>query len=114
MANGSDVIILSEHWLWPFEMHKLKEISPEFDAECVTDSRLNETSSLTRGCGGVGILWKKSFDVTPIGEIHVDSDRICGIRMRLTYISGDKRANYSRSAFPLCGCWNRKVCTSTL
>ena len=83
MDNGSDVIILSEHWLWPFEMHKLKEINPEFDAECVTDSRLNETSSLTRGCGGVGILWKKSFDVTPIGEI--DSDRICGIRMRLTY-----------------------------
>ena len=83
MDNGSDVIILSEHWLWPFEMHKLKEINPEFAAECVTDSRLNETSSLTRGCGGVGILWKKSFDVTPIGEI--DSDRICGIRMRLTY-----------------------------
>ena len=42
-----------------------------------------DANSSTRGCGGVGILWKKSFDVTPIGEI--DSDRICGIRMRLTY-----------------------------
>ena len=35
--NGSDVIILSEHWLWPFEMPKLKETHPEFDAECMTD-----------------------------------------------------------------------------
>ena len=62
-------------------MQKLKEIHSEFVAECVTDSRLNDT--LSKGCGGVGILWKKSFDVTPIGEI--DSDRICGIRLRLTY-----------------------------
>ena len=38
---------------------------------------------LSKGCGGVGILWKKSFDVTPIGEI--DSDRICGVRLRLTH-----------------------------
>lgn len=45
MDSGSDVIILSEHWLWPFEMQKLKEIHSEFNAECVTDSRLNDTST---------------------------------------------------------------------
>ena len=35
----------------------------------MTELRPNDTSTLSRGCGGVGILWKKSFDVTPIGEI---------------------------------------------
>ena len=34
-------------------------------------------------CRGVSILWKR-FDVTSIGEI--DSDQICGIRLRLTYL----------------------------
>ena len=50
MDSGSDVIILSEHWLWAFEMQKLKKIHSDFDAECVTDSHLNDTSTLSKGC----------------------------------------------------------------
>lgn len=77
LNTGSD-IVLSEHWLWPYELHKLDELNPEYHGQGRADSRLTETSdSCSRGCGGVGILWKKSFDVTPISDIQ--SDRICGI-----------------------------------
>ena len=75
----SDVIVATEQ---PFEAHKLAKVNKEFHAETVTDSRLNESSSLNHGCGGVGILWKKSHDAVPISGIQ--SDRICGIRIQLS------------------------------
>ena len=98
-------------WLWPFEMHKLKEIHSEFHAECVTDSRLNDTSTLSNGCGGVSILWKKSFDVTLIFEIN--SDGICGIRLRLTYPEM-KELTLLRVYSPCVDAGIDKLCTSTL
>ena len=83
LANTmSDVIVATEHWLWPFEAHRLAKVNKEFHAETVTDSRLTESSSLNHGCGGVGILWKKSHDAVPISGIQ--SDRICGIRIQLS------------------------------
>lgn len=68
LNTGSDVVVLSEHWLWPYELHKLNDLNPDYQGLGKADSRLSETSefeSHSRGCGGVGILWKKSFDVTP-------------------------------------------------
>ena len=63
------------------EIYKLNELHPDFQGLGKTDSRLTETSeSCARGCGGVGILWKRSLDVTPISEIQ--SDRICGVRIK--------------------------------
>ena len=44
------------------------------------DSRLTEESSGGRGCGGVGVLWHKSFGATVVSGIL--SDRICAIRLR--------------------------------
>ena len=48
----------------------------------VSDHRLNEESTLTRGCGGVGIIWKKSLQVSPI--TNVQSDRMCAIRISMS------------------------------
>ncbi len=50
-------MVLYEHWLWPYELHMLKEIHPDFTAVAVSDDRLSATSDLIRGCGGVTILW---------------------------------------------------------
>ena len=81
LEGGSDIVILSEHWLWPFDLYKLDELHPSFSGFGRADSRLSETAhDKSRGCGGVGILWKKSLDVFPISA--VDSDRICGIRLK--------------------------------
>ena len=51
--SSSDVIIVTEHWLWPFEAHKLAQVNKNFHAEVVTDTRLNENSDLHRGIGGL-------------------------------------------------------------
>ena len=80
--NDSDVVVVTEHWLWPFESHRLSQVHPSFAAETKTDARLDENSSLLRGCGGVGILWRKTLDATPISCIS--SDQISGICLKLT------------------------------
>lgn len=67
--------------MWPFDLYKLDELHPSFSGLGCADSRLSETThDKRRGCGGVGILWKKSLDVFPINEI--DSDRIYGVRLK--------------------------------
>ena len=79
--EGSDVMIISEHWLWPFELHKLDEFNDQYRGIGKADPRLSETSdTCTRGCGGVGILWRKSLEGVLISDIQ--SDRIYGIRMK--------------------------------
>ena len=78
MAEGSKVLVLSEHWLWPYDLDKLKQISEEYDVVGKADVRLSDKADGRRGFGGVGILWHKSIGATPIGGIS--SDRICGIR----------------------------------
>ena len=80
--NSSDVIVVTEHWLWPFESHRLSQVHPSFASEVKTDARLDENSSLTRGCGGVGLMWRNTLDANPISCIS--SDRICGIRVKLS------------------------------
>ena len=58
LSNQSDIILLQEHWLWPFEVQKLSSTIDSFPAFGVSDSRLCESSTLRRGCGGVAILWR--------------------------------------------------------
>ena len=78
--DGSDVILLSEHWLWPFDLHRLSDIHPDFMGWGLADSRLTSTSESTRGCGGVGVIWRRNLCCTTISGS--DSDRMCGIRIK--------------------------------
>ena len=75
LADSHDVIVVSEHWLWPFELHKLNDICPHMTGSATADKRLNPDSDLVRGCGGIGIIWNKQLKAHPIAGI--DSDRIC-------------------------------------
>ena len=58
----------------------MANIHPAFSADVKTDRRLTEESTLRRGCGGIGIMWRKTLDATPIPSIS--SDRICGLSIR--------------------------------
>ena len=78
MESGSKILVRSEHWLWPYEIHKLNEINPDYEAVGKSDSKLTEERDGSRGCGGIGLLWHKSVAATPISGIT--SDKICGIR----------------------------------
>ena len=80
ILTDSSVVVLSEHWLWPYELYKLDEIHSNYKGHGLSDARLTEKANGGRGFGGVGILWHKNLDVTVIQGI--DSDRICGIRIR--------------------------------
>ena len=82
LSNTSDIILIQEHWLWPFELHSLSSILSGFTAHGLCDRRLNETFELLRGCGGIAILWKKSIAAHPI-HLNIDNDRICGIELLL-------------------------------
>ena len=76
IGEGSDIIALSEHWLWPYQLHCLENIYPDFDGFGVSDSRLNEHS------GGVGIIWRRSLLANPVKRIV--SDRFCVIELSLS------------------------------
>ena len=78
--NGTDIVALSEHWLWPYDIDKLSHLHPDYIGFGSCDERLNENSSLTRGCGGVGLVWRKSLHVVPLTEIS--SDRFCAIQLQ--------------------------------
>ena len=82
LSNTSDIILLQEHWLWPFELHSLSSVLCGFSSHGSCDKRLNESSDLQRGCGGVGILWKESIAAHPI-HLNTDCDRICAIALPL-------------------------------
>lgn len=61
ISDGSEIIILLEHWLWPFNLDQLQDIHPDYAGFGFADKCLNEKSQLTRGCGGVGIIGKSPF-----------------------------------------------------
>lgn len=66
--------------MWLFELYRLGEVHPDFDGFVVASRRLHENRDADRRCGGVGVIWHKSLDVTPISGI--ESDRTCGSRIR--------------------------------
>ena len=80
--EGSDIIAVSEHWLWRYQISTLNDVHPGFEGFGVADERLHENSELTRGCGGVGIIWNRNLQVSPV--TNLSSDRICSIRLSVT------------------------------
>ena len=81
MDGGSKILVLFEHWLWPYELQKLGEIDEDYEAVGNADSTLTETSESRRGFGGVGIVWHKNVGATVISGCQ--SERICGIRFTI-------------------------------
>ena len=77
LVDSHDIVIISEHWLWPFELHKIQSIHPNMTGTAIADSRLNPECSLTRGCGGVAIIWNEHLKATPV--VGINLDRICAI-----------------------------------
>lgn len=78
ISEGSDIIVISEHWLWPFELHRLNEIHPDFQGHGQSDSRLSSRAE-RRGLGGIAMIWRRNLDVSVVHA--TTSDRICSIRL---------------------------------
>ena len=78
----ADIITISEHWLWPFELHTLNSLLPGYSAHGRSDKRLSESPTLSKNCRGVAILWTSSLSITPVTA--VDSDRCVAVQVLLT------------------------------
>ena len=83
LVESHDVVILSEHRLWPFETHKFLDLHPCMTVLAIPDGRLTPECNLSKGCAGIGVLWKKQLKATPVSE--VDSNRVCAISIKSTY-----------------------------
>ena len=81
IENGSDVIALPEHWLWPFNIGALSKIHPDYEGFGSCDERLTESCTLNKGCGGIGIIWRKSLHAVPLPQLA--SNRHCAIQLHL-------------------------------
>ena len=79
IQDGSDIFAISEHWLWPYQLHFLNTIHPDFVGLGLSDNCLNKDSDLNCGCWGVGFVWRHSIMANSF-----TSDRFCAIQLPLT------------------------------
>ena len=106
--RNSDIILLQEHWLWPFELDQLNTVLPGFSSFATSDSRLTAESNLTRGCGGVAFQWNSSLCVSPV---TTTSDRVFAVEIELSGITLTVVNVY----FPAYGCDEEyRECLSSL
>jgi exonuclease III len=63
LLRENNVILIQEHWLFQFQIHKLGEIAAEiyFEGKSVDIQNNINPSQQPRGYGGVAILWKKEI-----------------------------------------------------
>ncbi len=81
LSEDFGILAICEHWLWPFELFKLNQLVPGYRSVGCCDKRLSETSNLTRGCGGVALLWKSSIPASPVSTLS--SDRLVAIQIQV-------------------------------
>ena len=82
LCDSNDVIILTEHMLYPAQTYKLNQISPQHDVVYTCSDRLSaENCGTVIGCGGAAILYRNNLlNVTCLKTIQ--NDRMCGVRIR--------------------------------
>ena len=78
LMETSSILAISEHSLFPCQLHKLNNIHQDFIAMGKSGSSLADIDmGLRRGQGGCAILWQKSLDSFVQPMPHLGSDRIC-------------------------------------
>ena len=77
LDDSSSIIILAEHWLWPYKLMKLAEINERYEAIGKADKWLTEDADSTKDYGRIGMLLPKCVGAIPI--CYINSDRVRGI-----------------------------------
>ena len=47
LLDQADIVVLTEHWLWPYSLHELNSLHLDITSAAVTDDRFNFNSDLT-------------------------------------------------------------------
>ena len=48
LADNHDVIVLNEHWLWPFEIHKFLNLHPDMSGFAIADQKNSRLRAICR------------------------------------------------------------------
>ena len=81
ILESNDIITISEHWLHANRINRLLDISDEFNVFARASRHAPaELFGITRGQGGIAILWRKTISgISPVTKmVH---DRFCSIRL---------------------------------
>ena len=75
--NGADIVCLSEHRLYEYELHKIDDLCTNycFHAKASADLKHHDQSKKHGHCG-VAILWSKNI-ANNVRTLDCRSDRIC-------------------------------------
>ena len=83
LQQDCDILVISEHGLFPCEVYKFNVDFPEYDCTVKTSAHITDREFGHRpGIGGCAIMWKKSLShlVKPM-DIE-NTDRIVGIKLK--------------------------------
>ena len=84
LQQSADILVISEHGLFPCELYKFNVDYPEFHCTAKASAHISDQEFGNRpGIGGCAILWKKNLShlIKPM-EIE-NTDRIVGIQLKI-------------------------------
>ena len=80
MQSGLKVLVLSEHWLWPYELHKLNQISEDYKVPVLAlPGPMTDCEQLIKLAG---VVW-----VHYVGGNRFKQDELRTIPFRSQYVS---------------------------
>ena len=78
-----DICGLSEHWLYPHNLHFLNALNMNYNVYAKCDKDLCVTNAKGAGKGGVALLWHKKLDHL-MSPLPIDDDRLIGLQLQLS------------------------------
>ena len=83
LDQNIDICGISEHWLFPSNVHFLESLTSRYNVYAKCDNDLTITSPRRVGKGGVALMWNKRLD-NYIVPLPIDDDRLIGLQLQLT------------------------------
>ena len=76
-----DILGISEHWLFPSDIHFLNCIHPDYTSSGISNSSLHSSTGRNVRKGGVAFLWKRELNYK-ICPLSLESDRVIGVQVQ--------------------------------
>ena len=79
LCSANDIILLQEHWLFPFELDYLSNIDNDFCAVGQSAMQLNDNVFRGRPYGGTAIMYRKKFAPFIVDQKSVSNPRVTAL-----------------------------------
>ena len=84
LLNQTDILVVSEHGLFPCELYKLDTLHTDFLVSAKSSKQLTDAEfGHKRGSGGVAIMWHKNMCNFVVSLPKLGTDRMCVIQLQL-------------------------------